>query len=426
MTAPAAGLRRRRFLQWTPGAVLAAPAIVRARPSPDVVIIGGGFGGITAAKYLRRNDPGMHITLIEPNAQFMMCPLSIRVIRASLNLREIATPYAPFVRMHGLDWVQDRAVDIDPIRQTVTVGKRQISYDRLIVSPGVEFVYDSLPGLGVAAQQALVPHAWRAGPQTVALRDQVRAMREGGVVGLHIPKSAIRARPAAYERAALLADYFAFHNPKAKVRVFDANAEPPYGKGALLNAWRTLHGDRLEYVAGAEIEHVDAPLRGLQLKGQGRHKFDVLNVIPPQRAGAIARMAGLNNAGGGAWCGVNFQSMESTAQNNIHVLGDAVAGVAGMPKAGQMANQQAKVCAAYIAATAQGQEPNPQPVMISASYMYVTPALAFASMAVYRYNPEQRAMAAMPGATSSTSEPTAVDGLYAMSWATNIHNDMFA
>lgn len=415
-------LNRRTLLQTTAAALVARPWISAAQSGPRIVVIGGGFGGATAAKYLKRFDPALQVTLIEPNAEFIMCPMSNRVIHGGLSLRDISRPYERFVNRHGIQWLRASADEIDPQRREVRVGARRVPYDRLIVSPGVDYMYEEVPGLQTEAAQQLVPHAWKAGEQTQRLKDMLYAMREGGVVALHIPKAPYRCPPGPYERASLIAYFLQQRNPKGKLLVFDSNPEIQAKKGLFEAVWKSKYAGLIEYVPNAEVQSVDAQARVIELKVQGRHKVDVLNLIPPQRAGAIALRSGLANVGQ-RWCGVDFLTYESTQHKHIHVLGDSIASAPGTPKSGHMANQQAKVCAGAIAALAAGQPLPQQPIIANTCYSFVSQTEAIHVAGVYRYDPAKRTMVAAPGAGGLSEAPSTVESLYAMAWAANIMND---
>ena len=416
-------LQRRELLRAAAAASLAAvPLVGRAQRVQNVVIVGGGFGGATAAKYLRRFNPALRVTLIEPAEQFLMCPMSNRVIHGGMSLGDISQPYDRFASRHGVRWVRATADGIDAERREVRVGAERIAYDRLIVAPGVEFVYDDLPGLQSASARAAVPHAWRAGPQTLQLRDMLRDLPPGGTVAMHIPKVPYRCPPGPYERASLIAYFLQVRNPKAKLLVFDSNPEIQAKKGLFEQVWKTRYPNLIEYVPNAEIESVDAGTRTLTLKVQGAQSVDVLNVIPPQRAGAIARGAGLADVGQ-RWCGVDFLTYESTRQRGIHVLGDAIAASPGMPKSGHMANQQAKVCAGAIAAASLDLPLPTQPIIANTCYSFVSQSEAIHVAAVYRYDEKQRTMVAAKEAGGLSGAPSVAEGLYAVAWAANIMND---
>lgn len=416
-------LSRRRLLQGLGSAALVAgPLRVGAQTPQQVVVVGGGFGGATAAKYLKRFNPALSVTLVEPLAQFISCPLSNRVIYGGMQLSQISHSYEAYVNRHGLRWVRAAAEGIDPQRREVRAGGQTLRYDRLVLSPGVDYVYEQIEGLQGAAEQALVPHAWKAGPQTQQLRNLLRAMPDGGTVAMHIPKAPYRCPPGPYERASLIAHYLKTSKPRSKLMVFDANPEIQAKKGLFETVWRERYAAQLSYEPNAELERVDAAGGSLHFALQGVHKADVMNVIPPQRAGRVARSAGLANVGQ-RWCGVDFLSYESTAVPGVHVLGDSVAGAPGMPKSGHMANQHGKVCAGAIAALSLGQPVPDQPIIANTCYSFISHNEAIHVAAVYRYDATKRLMVPAPGAGGLSDAPSAAEGIYAMGWATNIISD---
>jgi NADPH-dependent 2,4-dienoyl-CoA reductase/sulfur reductase-like enzyme len=413
---------RRNVLQAGALSLATLPFASRAQSGESVVIVGGGFGGATAAKYLKRFNPGLKVTLIEPNAEFIMCPMSNRVINGGMSLRDITRPYDRFVSKYDIRWMRASADDIDPDKREVRVGKDRVAYDRLILSPGVDYNYDEVPGMASAQAQALVPHAWKAGEQTQRLRDMLAALPQGGVIAMHIPKVPYRCPPGPYERASLIAYFLQIRNPKAKLLVFDSNPEIQAKKGLFEAAWKNKYAGLLEYIPNAEVESVDATTRTLNLKMQGKHKADVLNLIPPQRAGAIARRAGLATVGD-RWCGVDFLTYESTRHKNIHILGDSVAGAPGMPKSGHMANQEAKVCAGAIAALSLGQPVPDLPIIANTCYSFVSQSEVIHVASVHRYDAATKTMLTVPGSGGLSAAPSAAEGLFAMAWAANIMND---
>jgi sulfide dehydrogenase [flavocytochrome c] flavoprotein chain len=301
-------IQRRVFLKagLATASAVAAPHVA-AQAGERVVVIGGGFGGATAARYLRRLNPALQVTLVEPASEFVMCPMSNRVIHGGLQLRDISRPYSRFVANNGLRWVRARADSIDLSAREVRAGAERLPYDRLIVSPGVDYVYDGIEGLGTPAQQARVPHAWKAGEQTQQLRNMLQALPDDGVVAMTIPKVPYRCPPGPYERASLIAHYLQTRKPKAKLLVFDANPEIQAKKGLFEAVWKSRYGGRIEYVPNADLKGVDTQAGVLEFDVQGKVKAQVINVIPPQRAGAIARSSGLANVAN-RWCGVDFLS----------------------------------------------------------------------------------------------------------------------
>ncbi|MDP2417041.1 MAG: FCSD flavin-binding domain-containing protein [Hydrogenophaga sp.] len=402
-------------------AAIAAPHLA-AKTGERVVIIGGGFGGATAARYLRQFNPALQVTLVEPASEFIMCPMSNRVIHGGLHLRDITRPYSRFVTNNGLRWVRARAEGIDLAAREVRAGAERLPYDRLIVAPGVDYVYDGIEGMGTQAQQARVPHAWKAGEQTQQLRSMLQAMPDDGVVAITIPKVPYRCPPGPYERASLIAHYLQTSKTKAKLMVFDANPEIQAKKGLFESVWKSRYSGRIEYVPNADLKGVDTQTGILEFDIQGKVKAHVINVIPPQRAGAIARSSGLTNVGN-QWCGVDFLSYESVVAKGVYVLGDSIAGSPGMPKSGHMANQEAKVCAGAIAAQSMGMSVPTEPIIANTCYSFVSQNEVIHVAAVYRYDASKKIMVPAPGAGGVSAQPNTVEGLYAMAWATNIMND---
>ncbi|MCU0926948.1 MAG: FCSD flavin-binding domain-containing protein [Hydrogenophaga sp.] len=414
---------RRTFIKTglSAASVLAAPHLA-AQTGERVVIIGGGFGGATAARYLRRFNPVFQITLVEPEENFVMCPMSNRVLHGGLQLRDITRPYSRFAANEKIRWIRARADGIDLAARTVSAAGERIAYDRLIVAPGVDYVYDDIAGLQTAEQQARVPHAWKAGSQTQQLRNMLRAMPDNGVIAMTVPKVPYRCPPGPYERASLIAHFLETQKPKGKLLVFDANPDIQAKKGLFESIWKGRYKDRIEYVPNADLKSVDVASGTLEFDLQGEVKANVLNVIPPQRAGAIARASGLANVGG-RWCGVNFLSYESNVAKGVYVLGDSIAGAPGMPKSGHMANQEAKVCAGAIAAETLGMEIPQNPIIANTCYSFVSQSEVIHVAAVYRYDSEKKTMVAAPGAGGLSAQPNVIESLYAMSWAANIMND---
>jgi NADH dehydrogenase FAD-containing subunit len=417
-------MQRRQFLTSAAMAGMSASTAVRSQAAAHVVVIGAGFGGATAAKYVREFLPTARITLIEPNAEFIACPLSNRVLYGGMSLRDITRPYDRFVSRHDINWVQAFASDIDTDKRVVIAGGQKISYDRLIVSPGVEFMYDKLPGLQSAASQRKIVHAWKAGEQTTQLRKQLTDLKSGGVVAIHIPKVPYRCPPGPYERASLIAFYLAMAKPKAKLLVFDSNPEIQSKKDLFAAAWSKQYKDVIEYIPNAEIKSVDTESSTIEMDLHGKVRADVWNVIPPQRAGAIARKAGLVTVND-RWCGVDYLSYESLAVKGVHVIGDSVAGSPGMPKSGHMANQEAKVCAAAVVAALTGKGISSNPIIANTCYSFVSQSEVIHVASVHRYDPASKQMVVVKGAGGTSTEPSVAEGIYAMAWANNILNDAF-
>ncbi|MFI4952793.1 MAG: FCSD flavin-binding domain-containing protein [Burkholderiales bacterium] len=426
-TSRAGGVARRRFLEAGVAALLApalgACATARSATAAKIVVVGGGYGGATAARYLRMWGAGaVEVTLVERAAAFVSCPLSNLVIGGSRQLADITVGYDGLEKW-GVRRIRDEAIAIDPSARIVRLARgAALSYDRLILSPGVDFIYDDIPGLRSAGAQARVLHAWKAGPQTIGLRAQLEAMRDGGVFAIHVPRAPYRCPPAPYERACQVANYFARHKAKSKVIILDANGEVQSKKALFTAAWDGRYKGYVEYRPNSELVDVDLAASTLKLDFDDVHA-DVINVIPPQHAGAIARQLGLANANG-RFCQVDFLSYESTAQANVHVLGDAIQVAPLMPKSGHMANQHGKVCAAAVIALLQGVAINASPVIANACYSYIDDREVVHVSSVHAYDSAQKTMLVVPGSGGLSAAPSAGEAVYAEAWARNIWFDM--
>ena len=423
-------MQRRQLLQS--GTALGAMGLLAgcATPSdngPKVVVIGAGYAGATAAKYIRMwSDYGIQVTLVEPNAAFVSCPLSNLVLGGSKRMADITSPYDNLVRRHGVKWVQDRATSIDVDKRLVQLaGGSTLSYDRLIVSPGVDFMMDSLPGMKQAGAQDQVLHAWKAGPQTLALRQQLEAMPDGGVYAMSIPLAPYRCPPGPYERACQVASYFKQYKPKSKVLILDANDDVT-SKGALFKkAWAERYAGIIEYRPKHQVVDVDALTRTLKFEFNDDLKADVLNVIPPMRAGDVAFKAGLATANQ-RWCEVDFLTFESKAAKNVHVLGDAIQIAPAMPKSGHMANQHGKTCAAAVVALLTGQSVNTSPVYNNTCYSFVSDKDVVHVSSVHRYDADKKTMLTVAGSGGLSPAANELEGVYALAWAQNIWADTLA
>ncbi len=424
-------MRRREFLKMASGgaAVLALPgcASMAGSSSGKVVIVGGGYGGATAAKYIRMwSDGRIDVTVVEPNAEFISCPMSNLVLGGSKNLEFLTVSYANLATRHGVKIVRETATAVDPDKRIVKLANgTELPYDRLILSPGIDFLWDKVPGLNNADAQAKILHAWKAGAQTVALRRQLEAMPDGGVYALSIPVAPYRCPPGPYERACQVAWYFRRAKPKSKVLILDGNGDVT-SKGPLFKkAWADEYKGIVEYRANYVLTDVDVATRTAKFEVHDAVKADVLNVVPPQRAGAIARSAGVVTAND-RWCDVDFLTFESVRVKNIHVLGDAIQIATGMPKSGHMANQHAKVCAAAIVALLSGQAPNPAPVLTNTCYSMITDKDSVHVSSVHQWDKEKKTLLPVQGAGGVSAAMSEVEGRYAFAWATNIWADTLA
>jgi NADPH-dependent 2,4-dienoyl-CoA reductase/sulfur reductase-like enzyme len=415
-------MKRRQFIQAAgAGAVLAGCASIGGVAKPRVVVVGGGYGGATAARYVRMWSEGaVDVTLVEPNASFISCPLSNLVLGGSKQIADLTMSYD---RMQGIRVLRDTVTSIDTTKRTLALaGGATLSYDRLIVSPGVDFMWDQLPGMLKPGAQDTVLHAWKAGAQTVALRAQLEAMPDGGVYAMTIPPAPYRCPPGPYERASQIAFYFSRAKPKSKVLILDAN-DDVVSKGPLFKkVWKERYGGIIEYRPSFRATDVDASSRTVVSELGDKVQANVLNVIPPQRAGAIAVQTGLANANG-RWCAVDFLTFESTQVKNIHVLGDAIQVSPLMPKSAHMANQHAKVCAAAVVDLLAGRAPDAHPMLTNTCYSFVSDKDVIHVASVHAYDAEKKTLLVVSGSGGVSAGPSALEGEYAMNWARNIWTD---
>ncbi len=422
-------MKRRDFLKA--GAAAGALASLygcagSTKASGHVVVVGGGYGGATVAKYLRMWSEGsVQVTLVERNANFVSCPISNLVIGGSKTLADITVSYDNLKSKWGIRVIQDEVGAVDSAKRSIALKSGgSLSYDRLVLSPGVDFLWDEIPALKRADAQAKILHAWKAGPQTVALRQQLEAMKDGGVYALAIPKAPYRCPPGPYERASLVADYFKHHKPRSKVVILDANEEIVSKKPLFTKAWSELYPGIIEYRNNAEVKDVDVGSKTAILEFD-KFKADVLNVIPPQRAGSIAAQSGLKLVNT-RWVDINWLSMESTNTPGIHVLGDAVFLAPGMPKSGHMANQHGKLAAAAILNQLAGLEPNPAPVLTNTCYSFVDSKNVIHVSSVHQYDTATRTVQPVKGAGGVSAVRSEAEGVIALGWAKNIWADMLS
>lgn len=388
-------------------------------PIGRVVIIGGGYAGNSAAKYLRMWSLGtIEVMVIERNSQFVSCPLSNLVLGGSKTINDLTFAYDALKLNHGIKWVQDEVTAIDMVAKKVTMLRGELTYDRLIIAPGVDFIYDALPTLASAEAQQQIPHAWKAGWQTVNLRRQLEAMPDGGVFVMSVPLAPYRCPPGPYERAAQVAYYFKHNKPKSKVIVLDANAEITSKKGLFTKVFNEMYADLIDYRANSAVVDVAVATKTVSTDFD-TVKADVLNIIPPQRAGKPAQMAKLNNIDK-SWCEVDFLTYESKLAAGVHVIGDAIS--AALPKSAHMANNQAKICANAIVQLMAGLAPDPSPVFANTCYSYVTDKSAMHVANVYRYDEAKKIMVSAEGGGVS-AQPTEQEGVYADAWAQSIWAD---
>jgi NADPH-dependent 2,4-dienoyl-CoA reductase/sulfur reductase-like enzyme len=424
---------RRQLIQTASvGAAVASSSLLGGCASPGgkgpkVVVIGGGYGGATAAKYIRMwSDYGISVTLVEPNPTFISCPISNLVLGGVKTMADITTPYDNLGKRHGVQMVRDMVTSIDPEKRLVRLASgAELPYDRLVLSPGVDFMWETLPGMASTAAKDKVLHAWKAGAQTVALRKQLEAMPDGGVYALAIPLAPYRCPPGPYERVCQIANYFSKAKPKSKVLVLDANDDVT-SKGPLFKkAWAERYKGIVEYRPKHAVADVDAQTNTLKFEFNDDVQAQVLNVIPPMRAGEIAVKTGLATANK-RWCDVDFLTFESKAAKNIHILGDSIQIAPAMPKSGHMANQHGKTCAAAVVALLTGQEPNNMPIYNNTCYSFVSEEDVVHVASVHRYDAEKKTMLTVAGSGGVSSGANELEGRYALAWARNIWADTLA
>ncbi|HEX2197851.1 MAG TPA: FCSD flavin-binding domain-containing protein [Burkholderiales bacterium] len=417
-------MKRRDFIKFA-GAASAASLVGCATPGGAkgrVVVIGGGYGGATAAKYLRMWEPGIDVVMVERNDVFTSCPMSNLVLGGNRTMEDIRRTYDG-LRRRGVRVVNDEATAIDTAKKVVRLQRGgDLPYDRLIVSPGVDFNVGEIEGYQAA--EARILHAWKAGPQTVALRRQLEDMKNGGVYVLAVPLAPYRCPPGPYERASQVAHYFKHAKPRSKVLILDANPDVT-SKGPLFKrAWADLYKGIIEFRGNSKVVAVDPGAMAVRTDFD-TIRGDVLNVVPPQRAGDIAVNAGLithNNR----WCDVDWRTLESKAVKGVHVLGDATLSAPGMPKSGHMTNQQAKVCAAAVIELMSGRAANPAPVMTNTCYSYVSDAEVIHVASVHQWDAGQGTIIPVKGAGGVSAARNELEGKYAWAWAQNIWADMLA
>jgi sulfide dehydrogenase [flavocytochrome c] flavoprotein chain len=419
-------MRRRRAL----GVLAAVPLAVAgcaSRPlayRPRIVVVGAGYGGATAARYAARwGGEAVDVTLVERDPAFVSCPLSNLVLGGSRSIGDITVGYERMADA-GVRLVHDRAVAVDAERRVVRLARgADVRYDRLILSPGIDFFFDRIAGLDTPAARERFPHAWRAGTQTLALRREIQAMRDGGTFAISIPRAPYRCPPAPYERACQVAWYLQRAKPHSKVLILDGNEDVQSKKALFMRAWNEDYRGIVEYRPDCVLTGVDAATGTAHFETADDVTADVLNVIPPHGAGAIARSAGVVTAND-QWCEVDFLTFESVKVPGVHVLGDAIQVAPLMPKSGHMANQHGKVAAAAVLAALLERPLNREPVLNNACYSFINDREAVHIASVHRYDDAQKTFVSVPGATGLSAEKSAVDGEYGFAWARAIWKDM--
>jgi sulfide dehydrogenase [flavocytochrome c] flavoprotein chain len=393
-----------------------------AQSAARIAVIGGGFGGASCARALRRLDPKLEVTLIEPNRSFAACPFSNEVIG---GLREMEAQSFGYERIagDGVTVIAQAAVKVDPQARSIGLaGGNSVDYDRLVLAPGIDMRFDALPGYDEAAAQKM-PHAWKAGDQTMLLRRQLGAMEDGGVVVIAVPAAPLRCPPAPYERASLIAHYLKSKKPRSKILILDA--KDGYSQQRLFeNAWKELYPGMIERIAlsqGGRVTSVD-PGTNTIVTDFGNYTAQVANVIPPHKAGRTAELAGAADRTG--WCPIDPMTFASKLVPNIHVIGDACFG-GSIPKSASAANAQAKACAAAIVSLISGKTPETSRLN-GACYNTVAPGYAFSLKGIYQ--PREGQFAEVEVATSPVDAPREVrarEAEGARDWFKQITGDAF-
>ncbi|HRH80178.1 MAG TPA: NAD(P)/FAD-dependent oxidoreductase [Thiobacillaceae bacterium] len=396
----------------------------KGRACPRVVVVGAGYGGASFARHLKLWAPQAHVTVVEPQPDFVSCPYSNTVVGGLNRLQDITFPYT-WLKAAVDRFVADRVDGVDPRRRTVhTVGGLTLPYDRLVLSAGVELMFDRVAGYDAAAQRT-IKHAWKAGPdQTGVLRRQLEAMPDGGVFVITIPVQPFRCPPAPYERASLVANYFRRAKPRSKIIILDGNPDIVSKKALFLAAWKKHYGygtdaSLIDYRPNSLVVSVDAKAMRVATEfdeAQG----DVINLVPPMRAAAVTHLAGARTGEDGTWCPVDYHTCESTEVPNVHILGDSIS--SNLSKAGALANNTGKLCASALADIFRGRAPDPAPVLTSTCYSATTDRHAVHVATVFRYNPKENLMEVQPGSGLSEAESEA-EFSFMGGWARNIWAD---
>lgn len=420
-------LSRRSFLKFAGsatalGALSGCAATTTHAGSGHVVVVGGGFGGAACAKYIRRFDPSVKVTLIDANlSNYYTCPFSNLVIGGQMEMKNIKVSHDALRDKHGVQLIEDHVDGIDADRRTVRLKSgKTLGYDRLVLSPGIELMYGKIEGYSKEVAERL-PHAWKAGDQTLTLRDQIQAMRDGGTFVMVAPPNPYRCPPGPYERVSVVADYFKKHKPKSKIIILDPKDK--FSKqGLFMEAWDSLYPGMIDWVdplRGGEVASVDAAAMTVTNKNGDVIKGDVINVIPPMQSGRIVTASGL--AGDTGWAPVNQQTFESTLGKDIYVIGDS--SIAGpVPKSGYGANSEAKIAASAIVASLRGEAPG-TPKWVNTCYSYVSGEDAISVVGVYGLDAGNKIVELSGGVSAKAGKHWKAEGAYAKGWYESIRAD---
>jgi sulfide dehydrogenase [flavocytochrome c] flavoprotein subunit len=399
---------------------VAATSELMPKSGRRVVVIGGGYGGTIAAKYIRMNDASIEVVLVEQNRTFVSCPFSNLYIGGILKtLDPLSIGYDKLAANHGIKMVYETVTAIDPAAKKVMMGSKTLAYDRLVVSPGIDFRTEEIKGYDAVETPKVIPHAWKAGAQTVLLRKQLEAMPDGGTVVMTVPLTPYRCPPGPYERASMIGMYLKQAKPKSKLIVLDSNPDIVSKAGLFKKGWAKHYAGIIEYRGAKKVTEVDAKAMSVLVEGIEEVKGAVINLIPPQRAGRIAVAAGLVGPDKN-WCPVDPTTFESKLHKDVYVIGDAsIAGA--MPKSGYAANSEAKACALNLVAAMNGKELTDFSG-INTCYSYITAKEAVEVTGVYKV--DKGAIIAVPGSVGVSPDLSELEAIYAESWLKNILTEM--
>ncbi|MBS4096550.1 MAG: FCSD flavin-binding domain-containing protein [Sulfuricella sp.] len=406
--------------------MISVAADIMPKKGRRVVVVGGGFGGTIAAKYIRMSDPTIEVVLISENKDFVSCPFSNLVIGGFRDLKDNMITYEKLAANHGIQMVYAHAESVDVGAKKVVTSAGAIAYDRLILSPGIDFRFDEIEGYDAKTTPEVIAHGWKAGPQTLLLRKQIESMKDGGTILMTVPPTPYRCPPGPYERISMFAHYIKANKPKSKIIVWDANEDITSKPGLFRKGWAKHYGydakdsskGLIEYHNNSKIVKVD--VKGMTIdNGVEAVKGDVINIIPPQKAGAIAFHSGVVGEDK-KWCPVDQITFESKLVPGIHVIGDACIATP-MPKSGYAANSQAKVCALNVVQLMNGKAPIP-PSHVNVCYSYITDKEAVTVSAVYKEKDGKTI--AIPGSGGVSPDLSELEARYGMGWIKNILTEM--
>lgn len=386
---------------------------------PRVIVVGGGFAGATAAKYLRLwSNNSVDVTLVEPNATYASPILSNLVLNGQRTLNQLKFSYTPLAQKYGISVVRSTVTAINSARRTVKLANgKTLGYERLILAPGISF--KAVPGL----DSTKIPHAWQSGTAIETLRKQLVAMPAGSNFVMSIPKAPYRCPPGPYERACVVADYLKRNKPGSRVIVLDGNPDITVEKDTFNYAFTRTYAGVVEYVPNSILQSVDSN-RKIAVTSFGDYQAGTLNIIPPHQAGSIVRASGLANSTTGDWANVNPRSYESTAVAGIHIIGDSQG--TGQPKAGHIANAEAKVCADAILRLLSGGQPYANPTTNSACYSPISSTTASWLTAVFAYDAASNSMKLVPESYGASNGASSKNYKKMFEWSSSLFGDTFA